>query len=134
MKIIKEVIIAASIDDIWSWLNDNIMIIGNPGHDMGEIKSSSILTGEKNSHLKIIVSNPPKKLVISSDKSSTLMTSFDLLEKGKRIGLKVTISGWEGADSDRVRHEMPQVSLDWEKKLGLVKKAIESGRKCLQAK
>ena len=61
-------------------------------------------------------------------KSVCLTTTYRLTPKGKRTMLKVTISGWEMMDQQQARREVPRVSLEWEKRLGLIKRTLEAAR------
>jgi hypothetical protein len=129
MKIIKEVVIAAAMDNVWSWLNANSKVFNLSSGRDGEPESQRVSEAEQNVTLINCIS--PNRLVISTIEGQAVTTSVDLIEKGRHVGLKVTISGWENVDPEQARLEMPRVSLDWEKKLGLIKKAIESSHDSL---
>jgi hypothetical protein len=121
MKIIKELIIKANINDTWSWLTSGeaiqeILCLG------ADKKCPSDPTQILN-----LTTDPPSRLSFNGcGLSPSIITTFELSDRGIRTGLKVTISGWETVDPKTARIEMPQVSLDWEKKLNLLKKSIES--------
>ncbi len=121
MKIVKEVIISASIDEIWPWLSSEAM-----QKSYWDIKSQTLPAH----HFTTPKGEPPYRLSVkTSTIAPSVTTTLELSERGKRSGLKVTISGWENLDPDKARLQMPQVSLDWERKLSLIKKSIESSLK-----
>lgn len=132
MEINKEVVIRASLEDVWSYLAEE----GKSGH----IWSSKIKAGLKKGcllrfsgskeTLKVRNTKPPRHLSFSGkSKSVSITTDCDLLPRGKRTVLKVTISGWEMMDQEEARKEVPRVSLEWEKRLNLIKRTIESAQK-----
>jgi hypothetical protein len=121
MKIIKEVIIKATVADTWTWLTTDETL-----KDLLNSKNNALCLPIFPGSVKI-VADPPRKLSVNGGAvSPEISTTFELSERGNRTGLKVTICGWEALDLETARLEMPQVSLDWEKKLGLLKKSIES--------
>jgi hypothetical protein len=125
MKIIKEVTIKAALNDTWFWLveNENLRNLR-----YSEAKSAALGAKSKvGANVPRISIDPPRKLSIRGGAiSPNIITTFDLVEQGDRTGLKVTISGWETIDPEMARLEMPRVSLAWEKKLGFLKKTVES--------
>ena len=121
MKIIKEVIIKATVTDTWTWLTTDDTLKGLLNSKSDALRLPPFPGSAK------IVADPPRKLSVNGGAASPeISTTFELSERGNRTGLKVTICGWEALDLETARLEMPQVSLDWEKKLGLLKKSIES--------
>jgi hypothetical protein len=125
MKIVKEVIIKAAMNDTWSLLIEDEALL-TLQKSKSEAKKSTIHSPH-GSGATVIISDPPRKLSFNGGAiSPKITTTFELAESGNRTGLKVTISGWETVDPETARLEMPRVSLAWEKKLGLLKKAVES--------
>ncbi|HBC47798.1 MAG TPA: hypothetical protein DEO84_12205 [candidate division Zixibacteria bacterium] len=121
MKIVKEVIIKATITDTWALLTSDETLKGLMNSKDGALRLPAFPGSAK------IVANPPRKLSVNGGAvSPEISTIFELSERGNHTGLKVTICGWESLDLETARLEMPQVSLHWEKKLGLLKKSIES--------
>jgi hypothetical protein len=79
---------------------------------------------------RVAAVKPLEKLTLNANAPALpTTTTVDLITKGRRTSLKVTINGWEKIDSDRARLEMPRVSLEWEKNLNRIKQAIETGLK-----
>jgi hypothetical protein len=117
MKIAKEVIISAPINDIWSWLCADAFMQNNVDEEP-TCKSIRIP--------KLAATDPPRRLSFTTPALPSIKTIMELSEKGRRTCLRVTINGWEEIDPDKARHQMPQISLDWERKLGQIKKAVEN--------
>jgi hypothetical protein len=125
MKIVKEVVIRATVFDTWSWLTKDETLKGIMNG------ASDATLSQKFSHPAVAASKlsaePPRKLSMGGGMiSPDIITTFELSERGERTGLRLTISGWEDIDPEIARMEMPMLSLAWEKKLGLFKFAIES--------
>jgi hypothetical protein len=118
MKIVKEVIISASMNDIWPWLSSESMI-KNYWDAKGPLPSFA--------QARMPEGEPPLKLAVRTPAiAPSIVTTLELSERGKRSGLRVTITGWDDIEPDKARLRMPQVSLDWERKLSYIKKKIES--------
>lgn len=132
MEINKEVAIKASLEDVWSYL-------ANEGKS-GDIWNSKVeayfkkgslvkFSGSKET-LRVKSIKPPGHLSLGGkSKAVSITTNCDLVPRGKRTVLKVTISGWEMMDQEEARKEVPRVSLEWEKRLNLIKRTIESAQK-----
>jgi hypothetical protein len=125
MKIIKDVVIRATVLDTWSWLTKDETLKGIMDGAVDATPSCKL------SHPVVVASKlstePPRKLSMSGGMiSPDIITTFELSKRGERTGLRLTISGWEDIDPEIARMEMPMLSLAWEKKLGLLKFAIES--------
>jgi uncharacterized protein YndB with AHSA1/START domain len=132
MEINKEVAIKASPEDIWSYLTDT----GKSGHIWSSKVKSSLRKGSllrfsgSKETLRVKSIKPPGHLSLSEESGAvSIITNCDLLPRGKRTILKVTISGWEKMDQEEACKEIPRVSLEWEKRLNLIKRTIESVQK-----
>lgn len=131
MEINKEVAIKASLEDVWLYLTGE--------RKSGYIWSSEVkadfkkgslvkFSGSKET-LRVKSIRPPRHLSLSGrSKAVSITTNCDLLLRGKRTVLKVTIRGWEMMDQEEARKEVPRVSLEWEKRLNLIKRTIESAQ------
>jgi uncharacterized protein YndB with AHSA1/START domain len=132
MKITKEVTISATKDDIWAWLTDrrNLQGIWGPGIEVDLRKNGFVTVPGVRKSWRVAAVKPLEKLTLNANAPALpTTTTVDLITKGRRTSLKVTINGWEKIDSDRARLEMPRVSLEWEKNLNRIKQAIETGLK-----
>ncbi len=132
MEINKEVAIKASLEDVWAYLTEG----GKSGHiwsleaRAGSKKGGLVRFSGSKETLIIKSIKPPRHLSLSGkSRTVSITTSCDLSPRGKRTILKVTISGWEMMDQEEARKEMPRVSLEWEKRLNLIKRTIESVQK-----
>ncbi len=128
MKIVKDVVINATATDTWLWLtNDGTL----PGllNSAGESEKKRAENPLWPSKFIEVVPEPARKIILSAGSIPLVKTTLELNEQGKRTALKVTVAGWEGVDPDLARTNMPIVSLAWEKKLGILKKTIESASK-----
>jgi hypothetical protein len=115
MRIIKDVIIAGAIEPVW----DQVI-----AESQAYIESSE---GSNEARPDVLVFSPPSKLsykTLAGDLS--LITTLELTRRGKRTGLRVTVAGWEDVRSERVRAEMPRLSLEWEKALARIRHYFET--------
>lgn len=131
MEINKEVAIKASPEDVWSYLTGKEKsgyIWSSKGKADFKIGSLVKFSGSKET-LRVRSVKPPRHLSLSKkSKAVSITTNCDLLPRGKRTILKVTIRGWEMMDQEEARKEVPRVSLEWEKRLNLIKRTIESAQ------
>lgn len=130
MKITKEVTISAAQNEIWAWITDETKLqhIWGAGTKADIRKNGRIVIPRSGQKWKVLAVKPPCRLSVNTGApAKPIITAIELLAKGHRTSLKVTLSGWETIDPERARVEMPLVSLDWEKTLNLIKKAIETG-------
>jgi len=132
MEINKEVAIKASLEDVWSYLINE----GKSGYiwsskvKVGFKKGDLVRFSESKETLRVKSAKPPRHLSLGGkSKAVSITTNCDLVPRGKRTILKVTISGWEMMDQEEARQEVPRVSLEWEKRLNLIKRTIESAQK-----
>ncbi len=128
MKIVKDVVINATATDTWRWLtNDGTL----PGllNSAGESEKKRTENPLWPSSFIEVIPEPARKILLSAGSIPIVKTTLELSEQGKHTALKVTVTGWEGVDPDLARSTMPMVSLAWEKKLGILKKTIESTSK-----
>ena len=127
MKIEKEVLLPASVEEVWPWLVnvDKLQNIWSKGPLSETPKNKSRLPSVPKESWKVLSSKLQQKISFTVDRlAPTIITSFELATRGKRTSLKVVISGWESVDADKARTELPQLSLEWEKRLNLLKEAI----------
>jgi hypothetical protein len=124
MKIVKEVLIRASKTDIWAWLSENKVFKSSSRPDGQSEESGS--ANRTRIHMRKSEFEPQSKVCWREGDNLSIITTLELHEQGKRTQLVVTISGWERIDSRTAKIEMPKISLAWEKRLGVIKKAIES--------
>ncbi len=132
MEINKEVAIKASLEDVWSCLTD----VGKSGCiwdskiRAGFKKGGLVKFSGSKETLRVKNIKPPRHLSLSGEsRAVSITTNCDLVPRGKRTILKVTISGWEIVDQEEARKEVPRVSLEWEKRLNLIKQTVESLQK-----
>jgi hypothetical protein len=125
MKIVKEVIIKATKSDTWFWLAEDksMQKLLNLNSRGKAARSKPALLPSKPGRMDI---EPPDRISSYWESLPEIITVLELFEQGKRTRIEVTISGWETVDTETAKSEMPRISLAWEKKLSLLKKAIES--------
>ena len=131
MKIDKEVAITASTADVWSFLTNEETLTSVWGEKVVADfrKNGTIKFPGRKVQQKVKIMRPGEQLSLYMEsKSVCLTTTYRLTPKGKRTMLKVTISGWEMMDQQQARREVPRVSLEWEKRLGLIKRTLEAAR------
>jgi len=130
MKIIKEISIAADRDEIWQWLTDKKKINIINGQGKSGFPNSEEINKILSSEFWIVssVDTPNSLILTSQDPQIPLVSTYTLSEKGKKIALKVIIEGWEKLALDTIKNQMPQISLEWEKRLGFIKKQAESAK------
>jgi hypothetical protein len=115
MRIIKDVIISSSIEPVWTH------VVGKCG------PNSRGMDGENPQAIEDFEICPPTKLSYRSVVSGhPIITTLELSQRGKRTGLRVTVTGWEKAGPERARMEMPRLSLEWERALALIKRKFEA--------
>jgi hypothetical protein len=127
MKIEKEVMLPASVEEVWPWLvNVNkLQSIWSNGAESPALNGKTKLSLGRRENWKVLSSKLQEKISFTiGHLAPTVITSFEIATRGKRTSLKVVISGWEGVDPDRARLELPLLSLEWEKRLNLIKQAI----------
>ncbi len=134
MEINKEVAIKASLEDVWSYLTDvekSRYILSLKVK--GDLKIGSLVKFSGSEETLVVISiKPPEHLSLSGkSKTVSITTNCDLLRRGKRTVLKITVSGWEMMDPEEAQIEVPRVSLEWEKRLKLIKRTIELAQKSL---
>ncbi len=134
MEINKEVAIKASLEDVWSYLTDveKSRYIWSLELKAG-LKIGSLVKFSGSKETLVVKSiKPPGHLSLSGkSKTISITTNCDLLPRGKRTILRITISGWEMMDPEEAQIEVPRVSLEWEKRLNLIKRTIELAQKSL---
>lgn len=129
MKISKEITIAAPLERVCLLLKetDRLFKLWESADKAKISRYEQIkITISENVSLDRFLS--PLKWPISTSplELSPLHTLLRLEAKGKGTFLKVIVSGWEIVDPESVRVEMPQLSLNWERRLWLMKHEIES--------
>jgi uncharacterized protein YndB with AHSA1/START domain len=131
MKIDKEVAITASTADVWSFLTNEETLTSVWGEKVvADFRKNGIIRfpGRKIQQ-KVKIIRPKEQLSLCMENESVcLTTTYRLVPRGKRTMLKVTISGWEMMDQQQARREVPRVSLEWEKRLGVIKRTLEAAR------
>lgn len=136
MKIEKEVLLPASVEEVWPWLV-NVNRLQSIWSDKTESDSplgNTKLSPDHKESWKVISSKLQEKISFTvGHLAPTIITSFEITTRGKRTSLKVVISGWEGVDPDKARLELPLLSLEWEKRLNLLKEAIRIDKKSREA-
>jgi uncharacterized protein YndB with AHSA1/START domain len=131
MKIDKEVAITASTADVWSFLTDEKALSSVWGEKVvADFKKNGIIRFSKRRiQQKVKIIRPQEQLSLRFENaSSCLTTTYKLSPRGNKTMLKVTITGWESMEQERVRREVPAVSLEWEKRLGRIKRTLEARR------
>jgi uncharacterized protein YndB with AHSA1/START domain len=129
MKIDKEVAITASTADVWSFLTDEKTLASIWGEKvLANIKKNgTIKFTRRKTQQKVKSVRPKEHLSLSLEgESASLTTTYRLTPRGNRTMLKVTITGWDSMEQERVRREVPRVSLEWEKRLGRIKRTLEA--------
>ena len=128
MKIVKDVVINASAADTWSWLTGDgaLPALLNSASDSEKKRAENPLWPSK---FIEVIPEPARTISLASGSIPIVRTILELSEQGKRTGLKVTVSGWDGVDPELARSTLLKVSLAWEKKLGILKKTIELASK-----
>lgn len=132
MKIEKEVMLPATVEEIWGWLNntDRLQSIWPSKLDSESINDPSNLSLPLKENWIVVDSKPPLlKCFTTGSPDCSIITAFELTPRGKRTSLKVTISGWENLDLKKATFEMPRLSLEWEKRLNLLKQSIQFNAK-----
>lgn len=131
MKIDKEVAITASTADVWSFLTDEKTQTSIWGEKaLANIKKNgTIKFTRRKSHQRVKSIKPKEHLSFTLEgESACLTTTYRLTPRGNRTMLKVTITGWDLMEQEKVRREVPRVSLEWEKRLGRIKRTLEAKR------
>lgn len=131
MEINKEVAINASPEDVWSYLTERrksaYIWSSKPRADFK--KGSLVRFSGSKETLRVRSIKPPLHFSLGrKSKTASITTNCDLVPRGKRTILKVAISGWEMMDQEEARKEVPRISLEWEKRLNLIKRTIESAQ------
>lgn len=132
MEINKEVAIKASLEEVWSYLTgrEKTGYIGISKARPGLKKGGLVKFSGSKEILRVKSAKPPRHLsLIGKSKKVFITTNCDLLPRGKRTILKITVSGWETMNQEEARKEVPRVSLEWEERLNLLKREIESVQK-----
>jgi uncharacterized protein YndB with AHSA1/START domain len=125
MKIEKDVIISKSIDPVWKYLISEKRFMACLESDREAFSRNR--EHEKPSACEILEITPPTKFSIKLLQSGVpLVTTMELSPKGKRTGMKVIVTGWDKVSHDKAKAEMPRMSLQWETRLGNMKREIES--------
>lgn len=132
MKIEKEVLLPASVEEVWPWLANvnRLQSIWSDETESDSLYGKAELSKDHKESWKVLSSKLQEKISFTvGHLDPTIITSFEIATRGKRTSLKVVISGWEGVDPDRARLELPLLSLEWEKRLNLLKEAIYVDKK-----
>lgn len=132
MKIDKEVMITASLDEVWSFLTNERTLASVWGQQVSaDFRPNGVVRfPQQQIEQKIKCFRPPKQLSLClQNESVCLTTTYCLTTRGRRTMLTVTVSGWDMMEQERARQELPRVSLEWEKRLGLIKRSVEAIRR-----
>jgi len=124
MKIEKEIIFAAKIDEVRALLNE----FGSK-HNFRLEDTGKSGKDTKSGHLNKNVGTRKATLVKEGDSHEQkypITTVYDLAEFGNRTLLKVTVHGWEKLNPEQAQVEMPKVALSLERELSRMKKNLES--------
>jgi uncharacterized protein YndB with AHSA1/START domain len=130
MKIDKEVAITASAADVWSFLTDEKALSAVWGEKvLADFRKNGIIRFSKRKiQQKVRTIRPREQLSLRLENETVcLTTTYNLSPKGRRTMLKVTITGWDLMEQEKARLEVPRVSLEWEKRLGRIKRTLEAG-------
>lgn len=125
----KEIILRAGPEEVWRYITSDSLLSELWGsrikRDSENLRLLELIdTGES---VKIIKLQPPKIIAFLGGYGSLpLTTTLSISEKRAGTLLKISVSGWENVDSDELRHKVPILSFEWEKRLTKMKKAIES--------
>lgn len=132
MTIIKEVLIRASIEMIWSYLNDKNKLESIWGSRVeADFKENGrLIFSDRGETWRIIGITPPRCMSVQNEsKGAPIIITYELSPRRKRTKLKVTISGWENMSPEKARKEIPKTSLEWENRLKFIKQIIESAQR-----
>jgi hypothetical protein len=120
MKIEKEIIFAAKIDEVRELLDKSGIRNHRSFYEIEGIpRSSGGASGNKRASSTSRKDNNPEGL------SGGITTEFDLAEFGSRTLLKITVNGWDKLNPEKAKLEMPRAALLLERKLSQMKKALE---------
>jgi len=124
----KEIVVRAPRETVWNYITDknHLSEIWNSGIDVNLEKKSDSPVVVRN-HFSIKRCIPCKMLSLAGGYGSLpVVTSYNLISKNSNTVLKITVCGWDKISQREAQNRLPAVSLDWEKRLMSIKKAIES--------
>lgn len=125
----KEIILRAGAEEVWRYINSDSLLSelwdSRIKRDSGNLRILKLIdTGDS---VKITKLLPPNIIAFFGGYGSLpLTTTLSISEKRTGTLLKISVSGWENIDSNELRHKVPILSFEWEKRLTKMKKAIES--------
>ena len=114
--------------EIWTFLTDRDRSKAIWGAEIkGEFKKGGALILDDGKECCRVKSYEPHRMMtlLGGTREVPITTTCEILPRGKRTLLKVTISGWENMDLDESKKIVPRISLEWERRLGLLKRSVE---------
>ena len=125
----KEITLRAGQEEVWSFITSDEHL-GDLWHSRIKRESEDgktiklVDTGES---VKITSLVPPNLISFYGGYGSLpLTTTLIISEKRNGTSLKITVNGWENIDQNELRYKVPALSYEWEQRLAMTKKKIES--------
>jgi hypothetical protein len=129
MKISKKVVIRRNPEQVWSCLT-NIKNIDKKSakNQKSTLRKNSVIKikGHKDQWLVTNTIKTRKLKLHRRTKNTNVDIDIELIPMKTRTELKLTLSGWENADPETIKLDIPQTSLNWEKTLSRLKKSAEA--------
>ncbi len=133
MDIIKEVIVKANVDYVWSCLQQKktVFINKKPEKNKADCREIGLLDSSNLKRKWEICQIKPLNFMIlkGKDRLSGISIKIELSKKNTKTLMKLRITGWERIGEEISRKEIPKISLEWENYLKRRKKIIESSNK-----
>lgn len=125
----KEINLKAPLRDVWRFITspEHFKTLWDSNVELVLKKGGAIRILQKGETVRIINLEAPTLFSISGGYGSAPITTTYLLSETKKgTNLKISVGGWEAMSQAEIRRQVPVISLEWEKRLAGIKKAVET--------
>jgi hypothetical protein len=122
LRIIKDVVISKDIKPVWDYLISRPYLNGCRSSNGEKRRRGEVLSARADGASV----SQPRFSFVCPDPELPVSTTIELTRNGRRCSLKVIVGGWEKVGHERTKVMMPKVALEWEKRLSVIKKELES--------
>ncbi len=127
----KEITLRAGKKRVWDHITSDEYFsdIWQSTIERGTDNENTIRLVETGETVKITRNSPPNLISFFGGYGwLPLTTTLAVSERRNLTSLKITVHGWENMDENEIRYKIPVISYEWERRLAMTKKMLESGQ------